>query len=97
MPEQYPIIKIAEIISNNDADVMKDINICVSNTDTYFKDHAGDYDERGITAKDIEKGEVAKDEIIWLTKLFRKGKFSPFYLSPECKNILFTTKYFHRK
>lgn len=66
MPEQYPVTKIAEIISNNDADVMKDINICVNNTDTYFKDHAGDYDERGITMEDIEKGETEKDEIIWL-------------------------------
>ena len=48
-------------------------------------------------SENISVNVVVKDETIWLTKLFRKGNFSPFYLSPECKNILFTTKYFHRK
>ena len=48
-------------------------------------------------SENVSVNVVVKDEIIWLTKLFRNGNFSPFYLSPECKNILFTTKYFHRK
>ncbi len=48
-------------------------------------------------SENISVNVVVKDETIWLTKLFRKGNISHIKLSPECKNILFTTKYFHRK
>ncbi len=66
MPEKNAIEKIAKIISNDDNDVMDDINICVNDTDTYFKNNIVDYDERGITPEDIEEGEVEEDGIRWL-------------------------------
>lgn len=66
MSEENPIGKIAKVISNNDADVMKDIYICINDTDTYFKNNTTNYDERGITLEDIEKGEIEKDDIRWL-------------------------------
>ncbi len=69
MPETCPIEKIAEIISNNDTDVMKEIDICVHNTDTYFKDNAVNYEERGITMEVIEKAGIEEDEIRWLGML----------------------------
>ncbi len=61
MSEESPIIKIAKIISNDDTDVIKDINICVNDTDTYFKNNTVDYDERGITPEDWEEGEIEED------------------------------------
>lgn len=66
MPNENPIVKIAKIVSNDDADVMKDIDICVNDTDTYFKNNTVDYDERGITPEDVEEGEIEEDEIRWL-------------------------------
>lgn len=66
MSEESPILKIAKIISNDDTDVIKDINICINDTDTYFKNNIIDYDERGITPEDIEAGEIEEDEIRWL-------------------------------
>ncbi len=66
MSEKNPIEKIARVISNNDADVMKDIDICVNDTNTYFKNNTVDYDERGITPKNIEEGEIEEEEIRWL-------------------------------
>ena len=56
MSEESPIIKIAKIISNDDTDVIKDINVCINDTDTYFKNNTVDYDERGITPEDWEEG-----------------------------------------
>lgn len=69
MPEKCPIEKIAEIISNNDADVMKEIDICVHDTDTYFKDNAVNYEERGITTEVIKEAEIEEDELRWLGML----------------------------
>ncbi len=66
MSEESPIIKIAKIISNDDTDVIKDINVCINDTDTYFKNNTVDYDERGITPEDWEEGEIEEDRIRWL-------------------------------
>ena len=62
---ESPIQKIAKVISNNN-EVMEDIDICVNDTDTYFKNNIADYDERGITPEDVQEGEIGEDEIKWL-------------------------------
>ncbi|MCI9079669.1 MAG: hypothetical protein HFH68_12250 [Lachnospiraceae bacterium] len=66
MSEGNPIEKIAGVISNNDSDVMNDINICINDTDTYFRNNIVDYDERGITPESIEEGGIEEEEIRWL-------------------------------
>ncbi|WP_242348183.1 hypothetical protein [Mucispirillum schaedleri] len=45
-------------------------------------------------SENISVNVVVKDETIWHTKLFRKGNFSPFYLSPECKKYFVHHKIF---
>ena len=66
MSEESPIIKNSKDNFNDDTDVIKDINVCINDTDTYFKNNTVDYDERGITPEDWEEGEIEEDGIRWL-------------------------------
>lgn len=42
------LLRIFEILSRNDEAVMGEVRECISDTPTYFAEHQGDFDERGM-------------------------------------------------
>lgn len=53
-------IEIAKIISNNDEDIIKEMEDCIANPILYFNKYESDYEERGILDSDD------KDIIVWI-------------------------------
>lgn len=59
LAQEHPIYQIAQEISHNDEEILKDMSACVLETKKYFKKHQDRYEERGMEDfDDYEESEV---------------------------------------